>query len=298
MLLSAVFALALCSCKSAGNYAALQKDLSKFIKGKDAEIGVAVIIDGVDTVEVNGRRIFPMLSVYKFPIALAAGERCRKDFYSLEKPVYFGKEDLHPGTYSPMTEKILASSALATDSISLPLKELLTSMLQNSDNNASDIVLKFAGGAQSVEGYLNRLKIAGISVRNSEDEMHTDPSLCQSNSATPLAMAALFDKFDREMNDSISMQIKLIMENCTTGTERLAKPLKDSGATIGHKTGTGFMLPDGRIMAVNDAGYVHLPAGRRYSIAVFVENSGYDMAQTEDLIASISRIVVKNLTRK
>lgn len=83
------------------------------------------------------------------------------------------------------------------------------------------------------------------------------------------------------------------METCATGVNRLAKPLTGTGAIIGHKTGTGFTLPDGRLMAINDVGYVHLPNGRSYSIAVFIENSGYDMQQTEEIIAQISEIVYK-----
>ncbi len=68
-----------------------------------------------------------------------------------------------------------------------------------------------------------------------------------------------------------------------------------TNAVIGHKTGTAFKLPGGRIMAVNDAGYVHLPNGHRYSIAVFIENPGYDMEQTETLIAEISQIISPNI---
>ena len=85
--------------------------------------------------------------------------------------------------------------------------------------------------------------------------------------------------------------MKQLMENCATGVNRLAKPLAATNAVIGHKTGTGFTLPDGRLMAINDAGYVHLPNGRSYSIAVFIENSGYDMEQTEEIIAKISEIL-------
>ena len=49
----------------------LKAELAEYIEGKDARIGVAVIYDGTDTVSVNGGRDFPMLSVYKFPQALA-----------------------------------------------------------------------------------------------------------------------------------------------------------------------------------------------------------------------------------
>ena len=39
------------------------KALEDYIEDKDARIGIAVIIDGKDTVSVNGKREFPMLSV-------------------------------------------------------------------------------------------------------------------------------------------------------------------------------------------------------------------------------------------
>jgi len=282
-------------CSPRSKYDAMQKSLSEFAAGKDANIGIAVIIDGTDTVEVNGNKEYPMLSVYKFPIALALGEYYRQHNMSLEDSVAILPEDLHLDTYSPMTERILASSRTTTDTLKKPTAELLAYTLQQSDNNASDIILKTLGGTEYVDKYIRRLGIAGINVKNTEDEMHIDNTLCYANSSTPIGMASLMDKFDREFNDPISLEIKRLMETCETGTNRLAEPLTD--ALIGHKTGTGFTLPGERLMAVNDAGYVHLSNGHRYAIAVFIENSGYDMEQTEALIAEISRIVYSRIKR-
>lgn len=207
------------------------------------------------------------------------------------------REDLHLDTFSPMTEKILASSQMITEPLLMPLSEILAYMLQQSDNNASDIALREAGGVGRVREYLKRLGINDVNVNSSEAEMHVDNSLCYANSATPLAMAELLDKFDIEFSDSVSHEIKYLMETCSTGQNRLAKPFEDGSIVIGHKTGTGFTLPDGRLMAVNDAGYVHLPDGRRYVIVVFVEDSGYDMAQTEAMIAEISGIVYQSIVK-
>lgn len=298
--LAAIIAIAmLCSCSSAGKYDKLQQSLTEFVKDKDANIGVAVIIDGRDTISVNGDKEFPMLSVYKFPIALAFAEHCRNRNLPFDYPVSVFPEDLHPDTYSPMTEKILASSRLTTDTLKMPAIQLTAHMLQQSDNNASDIVLRETGGAESVDSYLRTLGISQVNVRNSEADMHTDQKLCYDNTATPIAMASLVDKFDREFKDSISLEIRRLMETCATGTGRLAQPLSGSNALIGHKTGTGFILPDGRIMAVNDVGYIHMPDnGRRYSIAVFIENSGYDMTDTESIIAEISRIAFSYLSKR
>jgi len=285
----------LSACSTHARYDALQTALTTFAEGKDADIGIAVIIDGKDTVAVNGDKKFPMMSVYKFPIALALAELYRQNDLTLADSIAFLQEDLHLGTYSPMTEKIIASSRSTTDLLKKPTIELLTYMLQQSDNNASDIVLRRVGGAGYVDKYLNELGITDINVKNSEEEMHNDNSLCHENSATPIALASLMDRFDREFDDSISLVIKRLMETCETGGNRLAKPLILTNAVIGHKTGTGFTLPDGRLMAINDAGYVHLPNGHRYAIAVLIGNSGYDMARTEAMIAEISQILFSNI---
>lgn len=285
----------LCACSTNAKYLALQAALTTFVEDKDANIGIAVIIDGKDTIAVNGDKKFPMMSVYKFPIALALAELYRRSDMTLADSIAFLREDLHLGTYSPMTERILASSRLTAGPLKKPAIELLTYMLQQSDNNASDIVLKMVGGVEYVDKYLNVHGITDINVKYTEEEMYNDNSLSYENSATPIALASLTDRFDRELNDSISLAIKRLMETCATGRNRLAKPLTSTNAVIGHKTGTGFTLPDGRIMAVNDAGYVHLRNGHRYAIAVFIENSGYDMARTEAMIAQISQIVFSNI---
>lgn len=278
----------------------LENELRRFVSDKDATIGIAVIVDGKDTLTVNGTREFPMLSFYKLPIALAYANHCRRNSMTLDTEVSIGKEDLHPDTYSPMTERILADATLATSGLTRPAKELLDYMLRLSDNNASDIILREAGGPESVARFLLSNGITDINVKHTEDAMHRDNSLCYQNSATPLAAAKLMWKLHTDPADSLTAEIKRILETCATGTNRLAAPLAPAGATIGHKTGTGFTLPDGRQMAVNDAGYI-LPSSDTttpppYAIAVFIKDSAYTLPQTETLIATISAITLRHLT--
>lgn len=269
----------------------LRKELNEYIRDKDATIGVAVIVDRKDTVTINGNRSFPMLSVYKFPIAVALGEHFRCTGKTIPDTVSVTPADLRPDTYSPMREKYEGE-----EGVRLPLYEVLTYALQQSDNNASDILLKIMGGTKNATEALNRLGIEGINVLSTEAEMHDNPELCYRNSTTPLAMAKMLDRFDHDFDDPYCIGIKRLMETCMTGRDRLAKPLSATNIILGHKTGTGFILPNGTLMAVNDVGYVHLSDGRGYSIAVFIEDSAYDMAQTEALIATISSVVFQHLT--
>ncbi len=230
-----------------------------------------------------------MLSVYKFPIAVALGDYLRFSNEICPDTILLTREDLKPDTYSPMRENYEGK-----DSTQIPLYDIMAYSLQQSDNNASDILLKIMGGTESTMLALKRLGIENINVVSTEEEMYEDNQRCYDNSATPIAMAKLLDRFDHEFDDMYTRNVKRLMETCSTGANRLAKPLPGD-AIIGHKTGTGFALPDGRLMAINDVGYVHLPDGRSYSIAVFIDNSGYDMQQTEEIIANISRIVYNSI---
>ena len=274
------------SCGKITPLSSLQKELSEYVEGKDATIGIAVIIDRKDTVEVNGNRAFPMLSVYKFPIAVALGEYIHHTSDIIPDTLTIWQSDLKPDTYSPMRE-----NHEGEDSFQLTIDELLAYALQQSDNNASDILLNIMGGTDNAMLELNRLGIENVNINSTEAEMYEDNQLCYENSSTPVGMARLLDSFDHDFDDPYANKIKLLMETCATGVNRLAKPLAGTNAVIGHKTGTGFTLPDRRLMAINDAGYVHLPDGRSYSIAVFIENSGYDMQHTEEIVAKISEIV-------
>lgn len=268
--------------------AVMEERIARYIADKDARIGVAVIIDGTDTVAVNGSRDFPMMSVFKFPLALVIAEGAGK----LTDSVAIGADELHENTYSPMLRKY------GRRDMTLPLRELLEWALAESDNNACDILIGCAGGIDSLSLAMTRMGVPeGIAVGATEAQMHDDVYLCYLNRSTPLAMAELFDRFDSSIRHSSASfaEVASILENCRTGLDRLPAPLAGSGAVIGHKTGTGDVNSQGRIMAINDCGYVHLPSGRRYSIAVFIADSAYDMGATSKMIAEISEIVYKSL---
>lgn len=286
----------------------LLAELEAYVADKDARIGVAVIVDGRDTLAVNGDMDFPMMSVFKFPLALSVAEWVDLNGFSLGDSIAFGPNALREDTYSPMLKKYGRKPMV------MSYKELMEWALIESDNNAADILLKRVGGTG---GAMNLLQAVGapskIRIGASEEDMHRDLSLCYKNLSTPLAMAALFDRFDLELRDRSASygEIALMLERCRTGLDRLSAPLDSTNTLIGHKTGTGDLGPDGLIMAVNDCGYIHLPAtnpaanhpatnhpaSRRYSIAVFVADSHYDLPATSRLIADLSAIVLRHLSR-
>lgn len=118
----------------------LDKQLKEVIAGQKAQIGIAVIINGKDTITLNNDVRYPMMSVFKFHQALSVVHYLEQKKLPLTTSVYIRKCDLHPNTYSPLRDKYPQGD------INMTVKDLLTYTLQLSDNNACDILFDFTGG--------------------------------------------------------------------------------------------------------------------------------------------------------
>ena len=49
----------------------LEQKIKNFLSDKKATVGVSVLMEGREIATVNGQNRYPLLSVYKFPLALA-----------------------------------------------------------------------------------------------------------------------------------------------------------------------------------------------------------------------------------
>lgn len=269
----------------------LGSQLTEYVSAKDANIGIAVLSDDGEIISVNGDEYFPMLSVYKFPQALSVANYCRDNGISLNDTIEIAAAEVRDNTYSPLREKY------GIRDLRLPLAELLTNSIQFSDNNACDILFRLIGGPQYTDTFIKKLGFPVIRVKSTEDELHLDSGLCYANSATPVAMVSLLSYFDTTLRSSAPEYeyVAGLMETCSTGNDRLSVPITSDIGVLGHKTGTGDLNEDGRIIAINDVGFVHLSTGRRYYVAVFISDSAHGMEDTSAIIAEISRIIVSNI---
>ncbi len=265
----------------------LETQLKEAIKGKKAEIGIAVIIDGKDTVTVNNDIHYPLMSVFKFHQALALADYMGKQKQSLETRLPIKKSDLKPDTYSPLRDKYPQGG------IEMSIADLLKYTLQQSDNNACDILFDYQGGPDAVNKYIHSLGIRECAIVGTETAMHEDLNLCYENWTTPLAAAELVEIFRKKplFPNVYKDFIFQTMVECQTGQDRLIAPLLDKKVTVGHKTGTVDLNAKRQQIGCNDIGFVLLPGGRTYSIAVFVKDSEENNQANSKIIADISRIV-------
>lgn len=182
----------------------------------------------------------------------------------------------------------------------IDIADLLKYTLQQSDNNACDILFQYQGGVDAVNQYIHSLGVTDCAIVCTENDMHQDESLCYQNWTTPLAAARLLEIFRKEalFPQEYKDFIYQTMTECQTGQDRLVAPLLGKEVTIGHKTGTGDRNAKGQQVACNDIGFVLLPDGHAYSIAVFVKDSEENNQENSKIIADISRIVYEYVTHQ
>ena len=283
---------------------ALLERIASLADSMDARCGVAVIFDDGDTLSYTGghSRIggsasgrfpvaaspgecFPMASVFKFHQALAVCDRLMRSGVSLDTEVSVGKADLAENTWSPLRDEYPYGGRFTYG-------ELLAYTLQQSDNNACDFLFRTVCDVSRTDSYIRSLGIDDFAIACDEETMHDDLSACYSNWTTPLAAAALLEKFYSVRDSSeYTGYVWKLMSDCRTGQNRIPGHISGKVSQIAHKTGTGDIDADDRIMAVNDIGVVLLPDGRHYSIAVFVSDAAAGMEECEEFIAKVSEAV-------
>ena len=270
----------------------LRRQLQAIAAEADAQVGVAVIIDGKDTLTVGNADRYPLMSVMKFHQALAVAHWLNKRGLPLSTPIRVEKHDLPAGTYSPLRDRHPEGG------IALPISDLLAYTLQLSDNNACDILFKYIGGVAVADRFIRSLGLGGFALAATEADMHLRPETCYDNWGTPLSVATLMDRLATgalPIDTAYTGFIRRTLLACQTGQRRLPAPLQGTSARIGHKTGTSDQDAQGRWTGINDAGFVFLPDGRRYAIAVLVKHSKLSMQDTEKIIADLSAAVYRHL---
>ena len=308
-----------------GGTADLARTLRRIAARATGLAGITVLhVESGERVSVRGGERFPMASVYKLPIAIALLARVDDGTVELQLPVPVTLADLRPG-YSPLAGEIAARHAAGRESSVLPLEELLARAVSGSDNTASDLVLRAAGGPSAVTARLLALGLTDVRVDRPESRLVLDyfgvtdappPAAWrladverrleavlparrrvaarrflhdERDTATPDGMATLLARLQRgELLSPASTAALLRLTTATTTGPGRIRGLLPAGTPVAHKTGTtGTTI--GRTAAVNDVGIVTLPDGTHLVIAAFVRDVTGEIPGAEATIAQLAR---------
>lgn len=294
--------LSCCKGKGPGNMGGdhhtadiLADTITKIAAEYPGEIGVALIIDGKDTVAVNNESVYPMMSVFKVHQALAVCHDFDVRGISLDSVMVMKHDELDPLTWSPMLKEH------AEAEIALPVKELLRYTLVQSDNNASNVMFKRLVGTEATDEFVATvIPRSSFKIAYTEEEMSADHDRAYSNYTSPLGAAMLVDRLFANSIVSSDKQdfIKEALESCVTGKDRIAAPLQEKeNVRIAHKTGSGYVNDRGELVAHNDVAHICVGDGLSYTLAVFVKDFKGNEAEASSAIARISDTIYTLLTQ-
>ena len=266
---------------------ALKKEILKITKDKNATVAVSVLdFETNKSFDINGDQALPMLSVFKFHIALAVLAQVDAGKFSLDQNVFIKKADLLENTWSPIRKKYPAGN------IEMSLSELLKYTVAQSDNNGCDILLRMLGGTENVQKYFDDLQVKDFTIKADEAKMHEGYGFMYWNTTTTNSANRLLKNFFEGKivsKKSTDFLLKTLYET-TTGTTKIVAQLP-VGTPVAHKTGSSGKDKTGLTVAENDIGIVTLPNGKHYAISVFVSDSMESEETNTRMIADISKLV-------
>ena len=273
----------------------LKKEINAITNDKNAT--VAVSVTGIDFPlhfeNKNGEKKLPMLSVFKFHIALAVLNKVDQGKLKLDQPIFIKKADLLENTWSPIREKY------PDGNIEMPLSELIKYTVAKSDNNGCDLLLRLIGGTETVQKFINNKGIKNFTIKADEAQMHKGYEFMYWNTTTTNdSNLLLMNFFDGKVlsKNSTSFLMKTMIET-TTGTTKIVAQLP-KGTPVAHKTGSSGKDEKGLTIAENDIGIITLPNGKHYAISVFVSDSMETEETNTKMIADISKRVFDYFSRK
>lgn len=262
----------------------LRQQLSQIISSKNAAVGLSIKgIEDKDTLSLNGNLKAPMMSVFKFHIALTVLDKVDQGKLSLTQEIFIKKKDLREDTWSPMREDY------PDGNVNLTLDKVLRYTISHSDNNGCDILIDVLGGTKEVQKFINKQGIKDFVIKVNEQQMRTWENLYV-NTTTPLATTALLEKFFKGqiLKESTTKYLYQIMVETSRGLTWMKAGLPKN-TELAHRTGISGTNDDNLRVAMNDIGIVKLPNGKHFILSVYLKNITEKQEDTEKLIADITK---------
>jgi beta-lactamase class A len=252
--------------------------LRVLVEEVEGSVGVAVLhLQRGVKVRIDADLPFPLASVYKFPIAYAA----------LQRP------DVAPGDTVEVTAADRAPGATPLSiGDEVTLVDLLHRSLGRSDNTASDVLLRLAGGPAGVSRRLADLGIHGVRVDRTMGEIFVDWRADAAgfledsrDTGTAAGLVSLLASLHRGEGLGAAARAALLegLRAAETGPNRIRAGVPP-GTVVAHKTGTLGPL-------THDVGLVALPPGSGDVALAVLVRSETPLAVREGLIAAVARAV-------
>ena len=271
----------------------LRTEINQIISSKNLTAGISLKnLENNDTLSINGNQMMPMMSVFKFHIALAVLHQVDQNKLQLNQKFFIKKEDLTPNTWSPILDDFPEGNMYLT------LDQLLRYTVSHSDNNGCDILLKIIGGTKTVQKYIRKQGIKDFVIKVNEQEMQTWDNLYL-NITSANATTKLLEKFytNKVLKENSTLYLYKIMVETSRGLTWMKAGLPPN-TELAHRTGISDVNDQNLRVAMNDVGIIKLDNGKRIILSIYLKNITEERTDTEKIIADITHAVWKHYNKQ
>lgn len=273
-----IYSLPLSAQLSSKERDSLRTNIIRVSHRLNARVGVSIsLLEAGDSLSYRGEERFPMMSVYKFPIAIAMLKELDRGTTFMERYIQLHRDSIYTGEEETYSDANFPGGKIT-------IGQLLTLMLVQSSNTACDQLLNLLKGPASIQPYLDDLDIQDMAIANTEKEINADSLLRIDNWSTPnemsrlLAIAYSGDYLSKKNHDFLWEK----MTETVVGANRI-KGLLPKNTVVAHRTGTGYG-------SFNDVGIITLPSGKHLVIAVFIAEAQASPEACNETIARIAKL--------
>jgi beta-lactamase class A len=278
-------------------------------------LGITVVdLDTRARIRINADHAYPMMSVFKAPVAAAVLAQVDAGLIRLNQQVTITRAQLVDGTAVPSI-----GAHFSGEQMHFTVERLLAAAVSDSDNTAVDALIRLLGGPQVVTQFLRKHGIDGMRVDLGEGDIShlfeetSNGQTIPINETDEAALARrqrgyrayLNDPRNRTTPDAAAQLLEALWTGRLLSAEsskRLldlmygqTKPVRlraglPADVRFADKCGTSYSLDD-ETAAYNDIGILTWPNGHTVIVAAFLTESKADKRTRDALFAEIGRDV-------
>ena len=278
-------------------------------------LGITVVdLDTRARIRINADHAYPMMSVFKAPVAAAVLAQVDAGRIRLNQQVTITRAQLVDGTAVPSI-----GAHFSGEQMHFTVERLLAAAVSDSDNTAVDALIRLLGGPQAVTQFLRKHGIDGMRVDLGEGDIShlfeetSNGQTIPINETDEAALARrqrgyrayLNDPRNRTTPDAAAQLLEALWTGRLLSAEsskRLldlmygqTKPVRlraglPADVRFADKCGTSYSLDD-ETAAYNDIGILTWPNGHTVIVAAFLTESKADKRTRDALFAEIGRDV-------
>lgn len=266
------------------NLTSMQKKLADLETPTGGRIGVSAINTTTNMrIQYRADERFPFCSTSKVMVVAAILKKSMADPALLQQKIRYTKNDVNLSGYATITKNHIVDG--------MTINELCAAAITYSDNTAMNLLLKQLGGPEVVTAFARSIGNNKFRLDRLEPKLNSAIPGDLRDTATPAAMENSL--YQLALGDVLALpqrkQLQVWLQNNTTGDKKIRAGVPQ-GWLVGDKTGAG------EYGTTNDIGIIWPPKYAPIVVAVYFTQNKKDAAHRDDIIASVTRIVIKALS--